>query len=293
MAKKAQETGKFRAYYLLTKPGIIRGNILVAAGGFLFAARGHVDILLLLATLIGTSLVIASACVLNNYIDRDIDTRMERTKKRALVTGFITPSSALIYAAVLGISGTIILFVYVNALTGVIGLFGFFAYVVLYTYAKRLTTHGTVIGSISGAIPPVAGYAAVTNYLDVTALLLFIILVAWQMPHFYAIAVFRQDEYAAAKIPVLPVKKGLHATKIQITLYIIAFTAVCVSLGILSYASTGYLIVMTGMSLLWLRLAIKGFKADNDHKWAREVFGMSLLVILVFSIMLSLNSLFS
>jgi protoheme IX farnesyltransferase len=136
----------------VTKPGIIFGNVLSAAGGFFLAAKGQVDPSLLLATLLGTSLVVASGCVFNNYIDRDIDVKMSRTRHRVLVKGLIPPRVALAYAAALGIAGVSLLFFEANALAALFAVLGFFIYVVLYSlYLKRSSVHGTLVGSISGA----------------------------------------------------------------------------------------------------------------------------------------------
>ena len=212
-------------YYSLTKPGIIRGNLITAAAGFFLASKDIVDMKLLLAMLVGTSLVIASGCVLNNYLDISIDKQMARTKKRALVTGTITSKNALIFATILGLSGEIILLIFTNLLTALIGLFGLFVYVIVYGAAKRRSTHGTLVGSLSGAVPPVAGYTAVTGSLDWAALTLFLILVCWQMPHFYAIAIYRYNEYKAAGLPMLPIVKGIRATKLQILNYCLFFVA--------------------------------------------------------------------
>lgn len=277
-------------YYQLTKPGIIRGNAITAAAGFFLASAGSINFAAFGAMLAGIILVMASGCVFNNYMDRGIDKKMQRTKKRALVTGSIPARNALIFASLMGILGTWLLAIYVNLLTASIGVFGLFAYVILYGIAKRKSVHGTAVGSISGAVPPVVGYVAVTNQLDMVALLLFVILVCWQMPHFYAIAIFRMKEYASAGIPVLPIKKGLYATKVQIILYIIAFTAASCSLAALGYTSYTYLVVMAVLSIAWLRLALKGFETKDDNKWARKVFGLSLIVLLVFSSLISLDS---
>lgn len=279
-----------KSYYLLTKPGIIRGNAITAAGGFFLASSGAVSFSAFGIMLAGIVLVVASGCVFNNYIDRGIDKKMQRTKKRALVTGAITARNALLFATIMVVLGTWLLAKYINPLTAGIAVFGFFAYVVLYGIAKRKSVHGTAVGSIPGAVPPVVGYVAVTNQLDMVALLLFVILVCWQMPHFYAIAIFRMKEYASAGIPVLPIKSGLFATKVQITLYIIAFAAASCSLAALGYTSFTYLVVMGLLSIAWLRLALQGFEAKDDNTWARKVFGVSLIVLLVFSLMISLNN---
>lgn len=280
-----------KSYYALTKPGIIRGNAITAIGGFFFASRGMLDLGLLLAMLVGLSLIIASSCVINNFTDRHIDKQMSRTKNRALVSGEIPGRNALIYAAALGIIGSLILGLFINLLTLIAALFGMFAYVVLYGIGKRLTVHGTLIGSISGSIPPVVGYTAVTNQLDITALLLFIILVFWQMPHFYAIAIYRMRDYTAAKIPVLPVVNGVKATKNQIVAYIIGFVVVTQALTLFGGASYTYAVIMLFAGLAWLWLALRGFQAKDDIRWAKSIFGYSLVVILIFSITISLDTL--
>ena len=241
--------------------------------------------------LVGLALIIASGCVWNNYIDRNIDKKMKRTKKRALVTAKIPVVNALVFGTILGIVGTYLLYRYTNTLTTLTAIFGFFAYVVIYGIGKRKTVHGTVIGSISGAVPPVVGYVAVTNQLDLGALLLFMVLVCWQMPHFYAIAIFRMKEYASAGIPVHPLKKGTYATKVEMVLYIIAFILASMALTLFGFTGYTYTVVMGLIGLFWLDRSVRGFNTDDDNKWARRVFGFSLLVLLVFSLMISLDSL--
>jgi protoheme IX farnesyltransferase len=281
---------RLRTYYALTKPGIIYGNLVAAAAGFLLASKGRIDLALLVETLAGTSLVIASACVFNNYIDRGIDVRMARTKKRALVRHTVSGRSALAYASVLGAAGFVILAVYTNWLTLAVGAVAFLVYVFLYAWGKRHSVHGTIVGSVAGSAPPVAGYVAVTNHFDSAAGLLFLIMTLWQMPHFYAIAIYRFNDYKAAGLPVLPVKKGIPAAKLQIPLYIAAFVAAAAGLSALGYTGYTYLAVVSAIGLAWLRLAIKGFAAKDDAAWARRVFLFSLLVTLVFSSMLAVNA---
>lgn len=281
---------QLKTYYWLTKPGIIYGNLVAATAGFLLASKDQVDFGLLIAMLAGTSLVIGSACVFNNYIDRGIDVRMARTKKRALATKIIPGRSALIYAAVLGALGFVVLELYTNWRTVLIGAIAFLVYVILYAIGKRRTVHGTIVGSIAGSAPPVAGYVAVTNHFDSAALLLFLIMTFWQMPHFYAIAIYRFKDYKAAGLPVLPVKKGIRAAKIQTVLYIVVFLAAVVMLSVLGYTGYSYLVVVGAITLAWLRLALKGFSASDNETWARRVFLFSLLVTLVFSFMLSVDN---
>lgn len=271
---------RIKAYYTLTKPGIIYGNALTGIAGFFIASQGKIDPLLLLAYVAGLALVIASACVLNNIIDRSIDKKMKRTKQRVLVRGEINVYSAAVYSIILGLIGFGTLFFFVNMLAVGLGMAAYVLYIAAYGVAKRKTVHGTLIGSIPGAIPPVAGYAAVANSIDFTALLLFFILVLWQMPHFYAIAMFRKKEYEAAAIPVLPIIKGHRATKNQILFYIVLFI---IAVQALPGMGIIYSIAMLILGGLWFAKALHGFKTANDEKWARSIFGFSLYVLLGFS----------
>ena len=282
-----------KEYYLLTKPGIIYGNALNITAGFLIATRGHFEYLFI-PTLLGSSLIIGSACVFNNYFDRQIDRKMSRTKNRALVTGTVPPLNALTFGTLLGTLGFLILLTYTNILTVVVGCLGFLFYVVVYTFYKRHSPYGTLVGSISGAIPPVAGYTAVTNNLDAAAVILFFILVFWQMPHFYAIAIRRKAEYAAAKIPVMPIKKGILRTKLEMNFYILAYILSVMALAYYGYARWTYLIVITIFGCIWLWLGLSGLKSNtntDDVEWARKMFYLSLVITVAFFVMASAGKL--
>ena len=283
--------GLLKKYYELTKPGIIYGNLLTAGAGFLFGSKWHVNFWHFISLLIGMSLVIGSACVFNNYIDREIDNKMSRTKKRALVTKDIAAKNAIVYGTVLGLIGLIILIFGTNLIVLVVGAVAFFDYVVLYGYYKRRSIYGTLVGSISGASPILAGYTAATDRLDREALILFLIMIFWQMPHFYAIAMSRFEDYKAAGLPVLPVRQGMKITKKHIFVYIIAFILAIVSLKLYGGASDSFLAVMLVLSLVWLFKSYKGFNVANDQKWARNMFLFSLIVILGLSIMLAFDPL--
>lgn len=278
-----------KAYYMLTKPGIVLGNIITTAGGFALASKGYIDYGLLLATLIGLSFVIASAGVFNNYLDRESDKKMERTKNRPLVRKLMTEKSALIFASLLGGMGTLILALYTNPLTVLITLAGFVVYVVLYIILKYRSVHGTLVGSVSGAVPPLVGYCAVSNQFDLGAILLFMILVLWQMPHFFAIAMYRFDDYVAASIPVLPVKKGVLATQIQMLIYIAAFMAAALMLTLFGYTGYAYLAVAVLLSLAWFGLGLTGFSIGNHRLWARKMFLFSLITITLLCLMISID----
>ncbi|MDR0218866.1 MAG: heme o synthase [Enterobacteriaceae bacterium] len=280
-----------KQYLQVTKPGIIFGNLISAIGGFLLASKGVIDYPLFFATMVGVSLVVASGCVFNNYIDRDIDRIMERTKERVLVKGLIDPKISLIYASVLGIAGIVLLFVAANALAMLLALIGFVIYVGVYSlYMKRKSIYGTLVGSLSGAAPPVIGYCAVTGDFNLGALILLLIFSLWQMPHSYAIAIFRFKDYQAANIPVLPVIKGISVAKNHITLYILAFMVATLMLTISGYAGYKYLIVAAAVSIWWLGMALSGYKTTNDRVWARKLFIFSIVTIMSLSVMMSVDS---
>lgn len=279
-----------KRYVQVIKPGIIFGNLIAVIGGFLLASKGEINDSLFFATLIGVSLIVASGCVFNNYIDRDIDKKMERTKNRVLAKGLIVPKISLIYASVLGLLGMALLYCFTNPLAMMLALIGFVIYVGVYSlYMKRKSVYGTLIGSLSGAAPPVIGYCAVTEQLDPGALILLFIFSLWQMPHSYAIAIFRFKDYQAASIPVLPVIKGISVTKNHIIIYILAFMIATLMLGISGYVGYKYLTVAITVSLWWLGMALKGYKTKNDTIWAKELFVFSIVAIMALSVMMSVD----
>jgi protoheme IX farnesyltransferase len=270
----------FRTYYQLTKPGIIYGNLLSLLAGFLFASHFHISISLLLGSVIGVGLVIACGCVINNVFDRNIDARMQRTQNRAIVKGVVSIPHALVYASILGIVGFIVLFRYTNVLTALLGIIGLFFYVVLYGYAKRTTIYSTWIGSVSGAMPILAGYTTVTNRIDTAGILLFIIMVFWQMPHFYAIAIYHLQEYTDAQLILWPIKRGVKETKIQMVVFIILFTIASILLTILGYKRIIFAFVMLIICGIWLYKVSIGFTAIDQTMWGKQSFLFSLIVLL-------------
>ncbi len=279
-----------KTYSLLTKPGIIVGNLITTAGGFALASKGHLNYMLFLVVLVGLGLIIASACVWNNYIDRALDEKMERTKNRALVKGTISPRNAKIFAAFLGAVGTLVLALFAPIITVYTSLTGLFIYVVLYSFWKSSLKYATLIGSVAGGIPIVVGYTAVTTHLDLAAFVLFAIMVLWQMPHFFAIALYRMRDYESAAIPVLPVVRGVHTTQVRMFLYIVAFLLTTPLLTLFGYTGYLYLTLMTLVGAIWLVLSIKGFKSDQPQVWARQMFLFSLVVIMMQSLLISVNT---
>ncbi len=281
-----------KAYYSLTKPGVLYGNALTVAAGYFLAAQGNYSLSLFLGVFLGSSLIIASACVINNYYDQDIDAIMDRTKERAIVSGKVKGHRAVIFSIALGVIGLALLILLTNTLVVILGIIGFITYVYLYgVLSKRLSTHGTLVGSISGAIPILAGYCAASGEIDIGAVIVFTILFAWQFPEFYSIAIYRFKEYKAANIPLLPIIKGMRRTKIEILVYTCLFAASSLSLTFFGYTGITYLIVMAIVSTYWIWLAIKGYFTDDDDRWARKMFRFSMISILVLCIMVSVGPL--
>lgn len=280
-----------KPYLQVTKPGIIVGNLISVVGGFLLASKGSINDSLLMLTLLGVSLVVASGCAFNNLIDRDIDPKMERTKNRVLVRGLASARVTFVLATILGIAGFAVLYFGANPLSMWLSVMGFVVYVGIYSlYMKRHSVYGTLIGSLSGAAPPVIGYCAVSNNFDAGALILLAIFSLWQMPHSYAIAIYRFKDYQAANIPVLPVVKGIAVAKHHITFYIIAFMFATLMLSIGGYAGYRYLVVAAAVSVWWLCMALSGYKAqNNDRIWARKLFVFSIIAITTLSIMMSVD----
>ncbi|WP_087024839.1 heme o synthase [Thaumasiovibrio subtropicus] len=280
----------FKHYLQLTKPGIIRGNLVAAAGGFFLASQGQIDWILFLAVAMGTSLIVASGCVFNNVIDRDIDGKMKRTCNRELVQGVLPVSHALNFAFVLGLLGFLTLYTFTSVTAFGFGLLGFIVYVGFYSlYYKRQSVHGTLIGGLSGACPPVIGYCAVTHQFDAGAAVLFLTFIIWQIPHSYAIAIYRFDDYKAANIPVLPIQAGIDKARYHIIGYIVAFAVATFALTYLGYAGSWYALGMGLASLYWLYIAKVSFQKMPAEQWGKRLMLFSIVCIMVFCVLISVD----
>lgn len=280
MVKKALFAFNFRNYFLLTKPGIIMGNAITAGAGFFLASGKDFQFGIFLLMLLGISLVIASSCVFNNYIDRYKDQMMDRTKNRPLAKGTILGRGAITFAISLIIAGLITLYVGVNFLSMLCAFVGFVIYVFVYSFVKYQTIYGTLIGSVAGAMPPVVGYSAASGHLDGASLLFFLIVVLWQMPHFYSISIRRLQDYQLSGVPILPIKKGVLKTKLQMFLYIMAFTVSNLMLTAFEYTGYFFMAIASILGISWLVLCIRGLKAQDDQIWAGKMFRFSLIVIM-------------
>jgi len=274
----------------LTKPRIIRLNLIAAFGGYWVASKWEPDIWILIWMLVGSTLTMASSCVINNYWDRDLDLKMERTRDRALPQQRVSPGFVLGYGIALGLAGLAVLFLLVNPLTGWLGLLGMFVYIVIYTmWLKRSSTWSTSVGGISGAMPPVIGYCAVTNDVDAGAWILFALLFLWQPAHFWSLAIRRKEEYRAAGFPLLPVVKGVTRTKWQMLPYILLLIPASILMYYYDYVGIYFLILSVGIAALWFVHAAGGLRAKDDEKWAKRDFIISInyLMIMFFTMVLN------
>jgi len=280
-----------KKYLLVTKPGIVCCNLVAAAGGFLFASRGRPNVALLAATVTGISLVVAAGCVFNNLADRDLDRLMERTCNRVLARGLMGPKTAVLYGTLLALAGFSLLCAKANGLCVAFVLGGLFIYVAAYSlYLKRRSPIAIAIGSLAGAVPPVAGYCSAANRFDLGTLLLLTIFTLWQIPHSHAIAIFRLDDFKTSALPVLPVRRGLAITKRHILISITAFTTASLLPTFFGYAGKIYLSAAAILGVTWLFMAGIGFKTDTERPWARRLFVFSIVSIITLSAMLALDA---
>jgi protoheme IX farnesyltransferase len=286
--------GELVRFLSVLKPGIIFGNAVTLSGGFFLASHLKFDPILFILTLLSMACIVGSGCVFNNVVDRDIDRLMSRTCDRVLVKGLISPRIAFLYATLLGVVGFILLYSATNFVTVLVAAIGWIFYVLIYTlFFKRHSIWGTAIGAISGAVPPVMGYTAVTARIDWAACILFFILFFWQMPHFYAIAIYRLKDFKSADIPVLPAMRTMFRTKLEMMIYVVAYFVCTLLLVPVSSAGIIYLTIAVILGCIWIEMTAKGFLLENVHEvdtvsknsaWARKVFLFSLIEITLLSI---------
>jgi protoheme IX farnesyltransferase len=285
------ETATWKDFVALTKPGILRSNLIAVFAGFWLASHWELQYGKLIMTLIGTMLIMASSCVFNNYFDRELDTKMARTKNRALPTGKMSPKTVMWYAVILGIVGLAVLFGFSGLLAGLFGIVGIFVYVVVYTlWLKRSSTWSTSVGAISGAVPPIIGYVAVTGTVDLGAILLFAMLFLWQPPHFWALGIRRVEEYREAGFPLLPVVKGIPRTKLQMLPYLILLIPIPILMYVYNYTGMWFLVIGEIMSVAWLFMALKGFRSQDNDAWAKRVFLFSINYLTINLIVIILDT---
>ena len=269
-----------RDYFELTKPRIILLLLITTLAAMIMAARGVPPLGLVLATLIGGAFAAGSAGAFNCVIDRDIDRLMRRTALRPLAVGRITPQSAVIFALLLGGLGFAVLYHWASPLAAWLSLAGNAYYVFIYTlWLKRSTPLNIVIGGAAGAVPPLVGWAAVTHSIGAPALGLFVLIFLWTPPHFWALALMTETDYARAKIPMLPNVRGVEHTKLQIFIYTLVLVAVSLALTPLGVMGLWYFVPAAILGTFFVIDAWKLLHEANSVPMARIVFKYSLLYL--------------
>ncbi len=274
-------------YYELCKPRVVMLIVFTAIVGMFLATPGMVPFGPLVWGTIGISLMAASAAAINQILDHQVDARMARTCGRPVVTGNLSVRQSIVFAAIIGAGGMLLLYALVNPLTAWLTLFTLVGYAGIYTiYLKRATPQNIVIGGAAGAAPPILGWTAVTGQLDPEPLLLFLIIFIWTPPHFWALAIERHKEYAEVDIPMLPVTHGLEYTRTQVLLYTILLIAV--SLLPYVYGMSG---LLYGIGALILGLVFLAYAWRLKFKpvpgLPMRTFGFSLVYLMgIFTLLL-------
>jgi protoheme IX farnesyltransferase len=267
------------AYYELCKPRVVALMVFTAWVGMLLVDPSVFPLQSFVSGSIGIALMAASAAAINHVVDRHVDARMYRTKARPIPSGSLSASQSLAFAAVLGIVGLFVLLVGTNMLTAILTTLSLMGYAFVYTlYLKRATPQNIVIGGAAGATPPLLGWIAVTGQVDPYALVLFLIIFTWTPPHFWALAIYRKEEYAKVNIPMLPVTHGEDFTRLQIVFYTLLLLAVTMLPFLMGVNGLVYLIgaVLLGGTFLCYALMMWYTKSPQ---WAIKTFVFSIVYL--------------
>ena len=269
----------WRGYLELTKPGVQALLFVSCASGMLIGSNFNPPVTVFFFGLIGISFLAASSAVVNHFFDKQIDAKMNRTSIPPLVLGQISDKQPIIFSVHLDASGSIMLLNFTNFLTWLLTTLTFIFYGFIYTkYLKYMTSQNIVIGGLAGAMPPLLGWSAITNTIEPNALLLVLIIMVWTPPHFWALAVYRVEDYSEAEVPMLPVQKGVVFTKQHILLY----TFLLIACTMLPYAvqmfGEIYLISALVLGLIFLIYSFRLYK-DETNAIAMPTFAYSIIYL--------------
>lgn len=269
----------YKAYLDSSKPKVVALMIFTSFIGMLLADPLRLNFQILILGNLGIALMSLSAGSINQLLDQKIDSIMQRTKSRPLVLGILSTKNVIIYASLMSISGFFILYFYVNALTAWLTFGSLIGYAFIYTlYLKRNTPQNIVIGGAAGATPPLLGWTAMTGQIDLIAVILFLIIFTWTPPHFWALALYRKEEYFAAKIPMLPVTHGEQYTRVHITLYTLMLTIVSFLPFIIQFSSHFYLVGASALNLIFIYYVLKMQLSKNNYL-ASKIFNYSIIYL--------------
>ena len=278
----------WRDYIELCKPRVVALMLLTVVVG-MYLAPGSVSMILLCASLIGIGFCAGSAATINHIVDKHIDSIMARTKKRPVAHGRLSVNQALAFAVITGTIGLLILVVFVNTLTAILTFISLIGYAGIYTgYLKRATPQNIVIGGLAGAAPPLLGWTAISNHLDPQALLLVLIIFTWTPPHFWALAIFRFEDYKLANIPMLPVTHGIAYTKLNILLYTVLLVVVSILPFVVGMSSWLYLLGALGLGSGFLYWAWRLYSCD-EPSIAMRTFRFSIIYLMLLFVFLLID----
>ncbi len=279
----------WRDYYEMTKPNVVMLLLLTALVGMCLATPYWVNAKILICGLLGIGMLSASAAVINHVVDHKIDSVMARTFNRPVAKGKVSINHALWFAGTLGVLGFVVLALFVNMLTAWLTLASLVGYAFIYTmYLKRATPQNIVIGGLAGAAPPLLGWTAVTGEVHSHALLLVLIIFTWTPPHFWALAIHREKDYAKAKVPMLPVTHGVAFTKTSVLLYTVLLGLVCLLPYLTGMSDLIYLIGSSLLNIGFLYYALK-LKFDAQPETAMKTFRFSIIHLMVLFVVLLLD----
>ncbi len=280
-AEKTGVIAQWRDYVELCKPKVIALMLFTVIVGMLMAAPGAVTLAQMLYALVGIGLVASSAAAINHVADSRIDAAMDRTKLRPLPSGSLDKTQVLIFALVIGGLGMLLLILKINLLTAVLTFASLVGYAVIYTmYLKRATPQNIVIGGAAGATPPLLGWTAVTGQVEADGLLLFLIIFTWTPPHFWALAIYRKEEYAKVDIPMLPVTHGEDYTRLHITLYTVLMSLITIFPYFTGMSGLVYLIGAILLNAGFLYYAIS-LQLTKSRPKAMATFVYSIVYLMV------------
>lgn len=272
---------RWQDYLELCKPKVVALMVFTAIVGMLLADPGNVAVTTFIYATLGIGLVASSAAAINHVADSRIDAAMDRTKLRPLPSGALSKSSVLAFATLIGFVGMAILIIKINVLTAVLTFASLVGYAVIYTmYLKRATPQNIVIGGLAGATPPLLGWTAVTGQVEADGLLLLLIIFTWTPPHFWALALYRKEEYAKVDIPMLPVTHGDDYTRLQITLYTILMCVITVFPFFTGMSGWIYLISVALLNAIFLYYAIS-LQITKSRTKAINTFVYSIIYLMV------------
>lgn len=285
-----QKTAQIRDYLTLCKPRVVLLMLVTAWIGMFLASPKITPWHALLFGTLGIASAASAAAIINHLMDRHIDSHMLRTQARPIASGRVSPTNAIIFAICLVLFAAVILSSLVNIITTILTFATFFGYAFIYTmYLKRATPQNIVIGGLSGAMPPLLGWTAVTGSIGYYGILLVLIIFIWTPPHFWSLAIYRTNDYAAAKIPMLPVTHGKNFTKLNIVLYTFLLLAVSCLPFVVGFAGIIYFVSAIILGSIFIAYALRLYFSStiNEHKRAIKSFNFSIVyLILLFSALL-------